>query len=163
MKRILLTALFIAASIAASACTKPEIAIVLEDYCNYQKDCGYPNVNLETQYHDYGSCESFHKDLLNNTVSGKSSGCRGDVEDFFIDFMNAQMALGCSATLVQTLNADKTTQDQLGTMLTCMKNSSAGYTPAELGEIGLKVLSTLEINILDLNADVAAILSNVSK
>ena len=163
MKKALIMPLLAAVSIAMSGCTRPEIAYVLDDYCNFQKGCGYPHVNKETQYHDYSSCESFHKDLLENTSNGKSTGCRDDVEQFFIDFMNAQMALGCNASLVDTLNSDKTTQDQLGTMLTCIKNSNAGYTNAELGELGMKVLATLEINILDLNADVAAIFANLSK
>ncbi|MBQ9396493.1 MAG: hypothetical protein IJU23_13395 [Proteobacteria bacterium] len=163
MKKALLMSLLAAATFAMSGCTRPEIAYVLDDYCNFQKSCGYPHVNTETQYHDYGSCDKFHRDLLENTANGKSTGCRGDVEQFFIDFMNAQMALGCNATLVETLNTDKTTQNQLDTMLTCMKNSNAGYTPAELGEIGMKVLGTLEISLLELNADVAEIIANVSK
>ena len=68
-----------------AGCSKPEIAVVLEDYCQFHKDCGYATV---TQFkHSLSACKNFHMDLLDQTSKGHPSGCKSEVEDFFIDFM----------------------------------------------------------------------------
>lgn len=138
---------------------KPEIAIVLDDYCNYHQDCNYITV---TQFeHSHSACERFHKDLLNETADGKSSGCGDDVENFFIDFMNAQMELGCDATLMQTLNASPETQQQLSTMLSCVKNSSDDVTTADVADMGLNVVEKLDLDVNHMDKSVCQIIIGI--
>ena len=147
------TALFGAAlTIAASGlmgCTEPEISQVLEDYCQFHKDCGYATV---TQFkHSISGCEKFHKDLLKQSSDGQPSGCKGQVEDFFIDFMHAQMAAGCSADLMQSLNASPATQQQLTNMLTCIQGG--GSSDAVAGT-GLNIIERLDLDVNHMSSEV---------
>ncbi len=145
-----------------SGCDKPEIAEVLEDYCQFQKDCDYIYVNQDTQYHNLKTCDKFHKRLLEDVSEGKSSGCKDDVQSFFIDFMEAQMAFGCTADLVTSLNNSQETQASMDAMLTCVKESDSEITQGDLAKMGCTVLNTLEINLKALSKPVCqTILSNV--
>ncbi len=144
------TALFGAAlTIAASGlmgCTEPEISQVLEDYCQFHKDCGYVTV---TQFkHSISGCEKFHKDLLKQSSDGQPSGCKGQVEDFFIDFMHAQMAAGCSADLMQSLNQSPATQQQLTNMLTCVQGGGS------VAETGLNIIERLDLDVNHMSPEV---------
>lgn len=161
MKRIHLTALPILALATAFATTgcRPEIAETLDDYCNYQKNCDYKTANTQTQFHDYSSCDKFHKDLLDKASSGKISGCKEYVTDFFIEFMKAQMDYGCDATLEQTLSSSEETQVELSGMLACVKEKSdESGNLAYAQDMGLSVLESLEINIGQLSTESCQIL-----
>ena len=135
---------------------KPEIAVVLDDYCNFHKDCGY---NTITYYeHSYSACDRFHKDLLEHTAEGKSSGCHDDVEHFFIDFMHAQMELGCDATLMQSLNASEETRNQLSTMLTCIQENSNDITEDDVADMGLHIVEQLDLDINHMEENTCTVL-----
>lgn len=156
VKRTVLGGILCVAAVMISGC-KPEIAVVLEDYCEYQKGCEYVNVNLETQYHNLKTCDSFHKDLLDNTAEGKSSGCKEDVTEFFIEYMNAQMDLSCDATLMDTFNDSQATRDQMVAMVSCIRESSESgegdISSEDVADMGLNVVETLELDIEDMNVE----------
>ncbi len=147
MKRlssVCLFCIFILTTFLCLGC-KPEIAVVLDDYCNFHKDCGY---NTITYYeHSYSACDRFHKDLLSETAEGKSTGCGDDVEEFFIDFMHAQMDLGCDATLIQSLNESEETRLQLSKMLTCIQEGSNDITDDDIADLGLNIVERLNLDI----------------
>lgn len=162
VKKAKLVSLVAALNVFVFGCEKPEIAEVLEDYCQFQKDCKYVHINKDTQYHNISSCDKFHRRLLKDVARGKSSGCRSDVEDFFIEYMEGQMAFGCSADLATTLNQSIATQEQLDIMLTCVKESSANVSQKDLAQMGCTVLEKLEIGFKDLSEEVCqTILANV--
>ncbi len=150
MKAFILSALAIGTALGTVGC-KPEIAEVLEDYCEFQKGCGYVNVNQETQYHNIKTCDRFHRDLLDNTAQGRASGCKDDVTDFFIDFMNAQMDYGCDATLMQTFNRSDDTRASMAEMITCIREKSSSgnsdISQEDVADMGLSVVETLELDL----------------
>jgi len=154
MKAFILAALAAGIAFSTAGC-KPEIAEVLEDYCAFQKSCDYINVNQETQYHNLKTCDRFHRDLLDNTAQGRASGCKDDVTDFFIDFMNAQMDYGCDATLMQTFNESDDTRESMTDMITCIKEKSASgdsdISQEDVADMGLTVVETLELDLEQMN------------
>ena len=136
-----------------TGCTKPEIAVVLEDYCEFHKGCGYKTV---TQFdHSLAACDRFHKDLLNEAADGQPSGCSDDVEQFFIDFMHAQMDEGCDADLMQSLNASPVTQKQLSTMVECAQGGSNSSSNSVAG-MGLHIVESLQLDVNHMSPDVCA-------
>ena len=142
-------AIMLAAS-GLAGCTEPEIAQVLEDYCQFHKDCGYATV---TQFkHSISGCERFHKDLLKQSSDGQPSGCKDQVEDFFIDFMHAQMAAGCSADLMQSLNQSPATQQQLTNMLACTQNG--GTASEAVASMGLNIIERLDLDVNHMSNEV---------
>ena len=127
-----------------TGCGEPEIAAVLDDYCQFHKDCGYQTA---TQFeHSLKACKRFHKDLLNQTSDGQPSGCGGEVEAFFIDFMHAQMDAGCSADLMQSLNQSQETQQQLTAMLACAQSGSDENSDS-VADMGLNIVEQLDLDI----------------
>ncbi len=136
-----------------TACVKPEIAVVLEDYCDFQKSCDYAKV--KNQYQSLKSCDKFHRDLLDNASDGSAKGCKGDVEDFFIDFMNAQMAQPgtCSEDLMDSLNRDTATQNQLKSMMMCVKEKGSGDVTAALN-MSAYIISELELDLHKMKPEV---------
>ena len=155
-KRSVFAGVLCLAAVMICGC-KPEIAVVLEDYCAFQKGCEYVNVNQETQYHNLKTCDSFHRELLDNTAKGKSSGCKEDVTEFFIEYMNAQMALSCEATLMDTFNDSQATRAQMVAMVSCIRESSESgegdISSDDVADMGLGVVETLELDIEDMSVE----------
>ncbi len=68
--------------------------------------------------------------------------------------MQAHMNLGCDGTLVEALKSDQASQEQLETMLMCVKeNSKSENVNGDLAELGISILSTLEIDITALKPE----------
>lgn len=163
-KALVMNAFVLGAAFSMAGC-KPEIAETLEDYCAYHKKCDYVTVNTETQFHDLKTCDRFHKDLLDSSSSGDVKGCSGYVEDFFIEFMEAQMDYGCDATLEQSLNSSEDTQEEMRGMMECIQKNTGDSEGSESSnsaqDVGLHVLEELEINLGQLNMEVCSILVSV--
>ena len=142
-------------SVILSGCTRPEIAEVLDDYCEFNKDCQYETV---TQYeHSKSACEKFHKDLLNQSSEGNGSGCKSDVEQFFIDFMHAKMEMGCSASLMESLNHSQETQLQLSDMLACAKDKNENSSDS-VADMGLHIIKQLDLDVNHMEPEVCKII-----
>ena len=114
-----------------TGCEKPEIAEVLDDYCDFKvNQCRCSSPGTTKYWSDakpYSACERFHKDLLNTTSDGKASSCKGDVSDFFIELMNSQMADGCDKSCFTSL-LESEVADQMSKTLSCLEDNGIDTT-----------------------------------
>lgn len=126
MKKYLFIAGILGLGFSAMSCGgAPEIASVLEDYCDYKVNTCDCKATGTEQYcaedHNYSRCDKFHKDLLEATSDGEgASSCRGDVEDFFIILMKSQMNGACNKPWTESL-AETEVSTQMAETLSCLE------------------------------------------